>query len=76
MIALYFGFENELKFYNLGPGLPVENKEYSAIWDYFFEQAFPVIWDYFFEHAWVKIFRINPEIRILRLTFHRKADFP
>ena len=24
-------------------------------------------------HAWVKVFRIIPEFRILRLTFHRKA---
>ena len=23
--------------------------------------------------AWVKVFRINPEFRILRLTFHRKS---
>ena len=27
----------------------------------------------FFKHTWVKIFRINPELRILRLTFHRKS---
>ena len=35
-------------------------------------------------NAWVKVFRIIPEFRILRLTFHRKsasiqdfeADFP
>ena len=24
-------------------------------------------------YAWVKVFRINPEFRILRLTFHRKS---
>ena len=24
-------------------------------------------------HSWVKVFRINPEFRILRLTFHRKS---
>ena len=24
--------------------------------------------------AWVKVFRINPEFRILRLTFHRKSS--
>ena len=24
-------------------------------------------------HAWVKVFRINPKFRILRLTFHRKS---
>ena len=24
-------------------------------------------------NAWVKVFRINPEFRILRLTFHRKS---
>ena len=23
--------------------------------------------------AWLKVFRINPEFRILRLTFHRKS---
>ena len=23
--------------------------------------------------AWVKVFKINPEFRILRLTFHRKS---
>ena len=23
--------------------------------------------------SWVKVFRINPEFRILRLTFHRKS---
>ena len=23
--------------------------------------------------TWVKVFRINPEFRILRLTFHRKS---
>ena len=26
-----------------------------------------------FIKAWVKVFRINPEFRILRLTFHRKS---
>ena len=25
--------------------------------------------------AWVKVFRINPEFRILRLTFHRNCHF-
>ena len=25
------------------------------------------------DHTWVKVFRINPEFRILRLTFHRKS---
>ena len=24
-------------------------------------------------NAWVKVFRITPELRILRLTFHRKS---
>ena len=24
-------------------------------------------------YAWVKVFRINPELRILRPTFHRKS---
>ena len=24
-------------------------------------------------NSWVKVFRINPEFRILRLTFHRKS---
>ena len=25
------------------------------------------------KYAWVKVFRINPEFRILRLTFHKKS---
>ena len=29
-----------------------------------------VVWSAF---SWVKVFRINPEFRILRLTFHRKS---
>ena len=27
----------------------------------------------FANKAWVKVFRINPEFRILSLTFHRKS---
>ena len=29
--------------------------------------------DGFCAYAWMKVFRINPEFRILRLTFHRKS---
>ena len=28
----------------------------------------------FYTYAWVKGFRINPEVRIFRLTFHRKSS--
>ena len=31
------------------------------------------IWNQRLLNTWVKIFRINPEFRILRLTFHRKS---
>ena len=31
------------------------------------------LWSIVHMHAWVKVFRIIPEFRILRLTFHRKS---
>ena len=32
-----------------------------------------IICSYCITFIWVKVFRINPEFRILRLTFHRKS---
>ena len=42
-------------------------------WDtYFIFLLFLLILSAIWLNSWVKVFRINPEFRILRLTFHRK----
>ena len=56
---------------NIDPG---QTAPLGAVWSGFIMFASVVAFlDCIWIYAWVKVFRVNPEFRILRLTFHRKC---